>query len=346
MDVASDGPLPDCLGATRWRPCCEISQPPDAVIAVVCRRSHVDRLLLAASVATPRPSPWWSLTTFPNTALSTFIGPSASGSSGFDRLMNGFYGRSVDFAVFLITVNGVHHRGPQLFVTGVDRSQAWEVTKHPPSDRPRFEKARPVPDGAWQVAHPARFLSRQRCIQKNPRFLVGLVIRAQRWYLQRIKSRFLSVQQGTESLDLEVSHRDLRVLFVTPQRIWPGAISFQADRVRRCRAPAMSFESQSTHLDDDPVSGCVVLSEMAQSPLPAVNDPEQPSTHWYLRASVTKWVDGPCQRPDDADEPPRFDRLWIAGAGLEDCSIDAFRPSGRGRASTLEVGLRIQKVSP
>jgi len=274
-------------------------------------------------------------------ALSTFIGAFIFGIVGLIALMNGFYGRSGRFALFLITVT-VFTIVVLSFVTWVDRiARLGRVT----NTIDRVEKAATSSLMEHGRSPTLRARSAANDAFKNPDSSWDLVIRAQEvGYLQRIN--LAELQQASESLDLEVVIEILPGAFVTPQRILARAISSKPIESGAAERLAMSFRVGNRRtFDDDPRFGLLVLSEIASRALsPAVNDP---GTAIYIIGTFvrlfTKWVDGSCQRPDDADEPPRFDRLWMQELALEDLFDDAFQAIGRDGASTLEVGLRIQK---
>ncbi len=319
------------------------------VIAVFAAGSMLTAYASAASVATPRAFALVVADDISQYALSTFIGAFIFGIVGLIALLNGVYGRSGRFALFLFTV-AVLTVVVLSFVTWVDRiarlgrvtntidrvekaaSKALQQHGRRPTLRTRPASSELVHNSTSQNQSPAH----------HPR---GLLIHAQDvGYLQTIS--LAELQQNAESLDLQVAIETLPGAFVTPQRVLARVISANPIPSGTGERLLASFRvGQRRTFDDDPRFGLLALSEIASRALsPAVNDP---GTAIYIIGTFvrlfTGWVDVSCHRPDDPDEPIRFDRLWMDELALEDLFDDAFQAIGRDGAASLEVGLRIQK---
>ncbi len=309
------------------------------VIAMFAAGSMLTAYASAASVATPRAFSLVVADDISQYALSTFIGAFIFGIVGLIALMNGVYGRSGRFSLFLLTVT-VLTVVLLSFVTWVDRiARLGRVT----DTIDRVEKA---------AANALQERGKRPTLRARPYTTPmpndpsqGLLIHPQKvGYLQRIN--LAALQQTSESLDLEVAIEVMPGAFVTPQQVLARAISshpIEPDTVKRLVSSFRVGDRRT--FDDDPRFGLLALSEIASRALsPAVNDP---GTAIYIIGTFVRlfscWVEVSSERQEGTDEQPRFDRLWMHELSLEDLFDDAFQAIGRDGASTLEVGLRIQK---
>jgi len=103
---------------------------------------------------------------------------------------------------------------------------------------------------------------------------------------------------------------------------------------------AFRIERHRTY-EQDPRLGMIALAEIGSRALsPAVNDP---GTAVEVLGAIERAITELLTCPPNEDGP-RFPRVHVPTVELTDVVEDAFRPLARDGASTVEVGLRVQKV--
>lgn len=336
-------PLPD-VSADTLETLLRIITSSMLVIAVFAAGSMLSAYASAGSVATPRAFTLVVADDISQFALSTFIGAFIFGIVALIALINGVYGRSGRLALFVLTI-GVFAVVVLSFVTWVDRiARLGRVTNT--IDRVEKAAARALLERGWHPtlrARPAAFSA------ANPPASgihhQGRPIHAQEvGYLRRID--LAELQQFAETHDLELAIETLPGAFVTPQRVLARVIAATQPPPDSTKELAAAFRiGKRRTFDDDPRFGLVVLSEIASRALsPAVNDP---GTAIHIIGSFVRlfcqWAAASCDRQENPEAPPRFDRISVPELALEDLLDDAFQAIGRDGAPCLEVGLRLQK---
>ncbi|MDA8621373.1 DUF2254 domain-containing protein [Psychrosphaera sp.] len=98
--------------------------------------------------------------------------------------------------------------------------------------------------------------------------------------------------------------------------------------------------------DEDPRFGFLVLSEIASRALsPAVNDPGTAIDIISVQCRlITQWAAGCRKESDCKDKQNTFDRIYLPNLSTEAIFKDAFNGIARDGAANIEVMLRLQKI--
>ena len=289
----------------------------------------------ASSTATPRSFPLVIADDVSQNALSSFIGAFIFSIVATVALENDYYGQAGRFFLFLMLV--------VVFAVIIFNFIRW-------IDRiARLGRLGNTSDKVEQVAEEA-MLRRRRQPTMGAKRAVGdsqkgtPVYAKTVGYVQRID--FPILQMIAERRDLEITVAALPGTFTYPDQ--PLAYLRKTKNLSNKEIRMDGIEdtfiiAKDRAFDEDPRFGLVVLSEIASRALsPAVNDP---GTAIDIIGSFvrifTLWAQ---VDEEEIDEGIDYDRIWAPELSLQDMFEDAFMGIARDGASTIEVGLRLQKA--
>ncbi|MFQ6539101.1 MULTISPECIES: DUF2254 domain-containing protein [Aphanothece] len=339
--LAPAAPLPE-ISADTLETLLRIISSSMLVIAVFAAGSMLSAYASAGTVATPRAFAVVVADDISQYALSTFIGAFIFGIVALIALLNGLYGRTGRFALFLLTAL-VFAVVVLSFVTWVDRIARLGRVTHTIAQ---------IEAVAWRVLEARGLQPSLGALPTTPDpgmaspAGVGAIPlwAAEVGYLQRIDLGTL--QLLAEEIDGQVEVASLPGAFVTPTRVLAYLHSDHSPAPADLERLVSAFlVGDRRTFDDDPRFALVVLSEIASRALsPAVNDP---GTAIHIIGTLVRlfcrWAEVCAERQRQTPRPPRYDRVRVPELDLEDLFEDAFQALGRDGASTLEVGLRLQK---
>ena len=303
------------------------------VIAVFAVGAMLSAYASASNSATPRSFPLVVGDDVSQNALSIFIGAFIFSIVALAAILNGFYGKPGRFVLFLMTMV-VFAVVILSFVRWVDRiaklgrlgntidkvEAAADAALKVHAQLPTLGAARETSDGQGTAVYPKT---------------VG--------YVQNIDVARL--QSLAEQIDSTISVCARPGTFATPGS--PLAYVAKKDIPGSACVPeiitdAFVIGDQRT-FESDPRFGLIVLSEIAGRALsPAVNDPGTAIDiiGTFVRLFV-RWAQA-CEENDD--RAVKYDRVAIMAISLNDMFDDAFNPSARDGASSVEVAIRLQKA--
>ena len=151
-----------------------------------------------------------------------------------------------------------------------------------------------------------------------------------------------ALQRWAEKADVRLRVESLPGTFIGPGRAvarLPAGATAGADDAEAIAGAFIIGEDRT--FEEDPRFGIVTLAEIAARALsPAVNDPgtaiDTIGTFVRLRPA---WI-----QPLPDPPAPRFDRVFVPPLNLHDMFDDAFTAIARDGASSVEVGVRLQKA--
>ena len=304
------------------------------VIAVFAVGSMLSAYASASSAATPRSFSLVVADDVSQNALSTFIGAFIFSMISLIALMNGVYEKPGRFVLFLFTIV-VFAIVIISFVRWVDRIARLG----------RLGNTIDKVEAAAAKALRARAQRPTMGAAKADSLGVGLAVYSSSvGYVQRVA--LADLQLFAAQNDALVSVAALPGTFVSagePLAHLSLQQTSQEGELDLTEVVEAFVIGDDRTFDDDPRFGLIVLSEIASRALsPAVNDPGTAiDIIGTLVRLFTVWTNQCEQRDDDC---VTFDRVQMLELSLNDMFDDAFNAIARDGASTLEVGIRLQKA--
>jgi uncharacterized membrane protein len=303
------------------------------VIAVFAVGAMLSAYASASNSATPRSFPLVVGDDVSQNALSTFIGAFIFSIVALAALLNGFYGESGRFVLFLVTIF-VFALVILSFVRWVDRIARLGRMGN------TIDKVEAAADAALQMQARLPTLGAARATTTAG----GTAIYSRAvGYVQNID--VAKLQELAEELDSTISVCALPGTFVTPDRPLARLANISiadSDRVSKKMATAFVIADQRT-FESDPRFGLIVLSEIASRALsPAVNDAGTAIDIIGTLVRLFVRYTQACANNDNC--PIEYDRVAIPVISHNDMFDDAFNAIARDGASSLEVVIRLQKA--
>lgn len=300
------------------------------VIAMFAVGAMLSAYASASSTATPRSFPLVVSDDVSQNALSTFIGAFIFSIVGLVALLNGYYGSTGRFILFIVTLF-VFSIVVLAFVHWVDRIARLGRLGH------TIEKVESAADAALQLwaELPTMGAKRTAASDKGEKLFAGEV-----GYVQNID--LFKLQRVAEDSDCLISVCATPGSFVTPDI--PIAL-VQGQGKSRCGEEIIAafLIGRERTFESDPRYGLVVLSEIASRALsPAVNDP---GTAIDIIGSMirlfVRWTTA-CGEPKAGQV--QFDRISVPALAMRSMFDDAFGAIARDGASSVEVAVSLQKA--
>lgn len=300
------------------------------VIAVFAVGSMLSAYASASGSATPRAFPVVVADDVSQYALSIFVGAFIFSIVGLIALMNGYYGSTGRFVLFVVTVTvfGIVIIG---FVRWVDRIArlgrlGTTISKvEAVACRSLLRNRRCPTLGGKKLAHRG---SGEPVYGES----VG--------YLQRVDVEAL--QAIAEKHDLQIY-----VAVLPGEFIMPGQPVAHVGREGKseefdfdCISQAFLIGKTRT-FEEDPRFGLIVLSEIASRALsPGINDPGTAVeiVDAFVRI-FAQWSE-----TEEQDVATERDRIWVPEVSVDDMFDNAFSAISRDGAGTIEVMLRLQRA--
>jgi uncharacterized membrane protein len=283
----------------------------------------------AETNATPRAFALVLADDLSQTALSSFIGAFIFSIVAIIALRTGAYERAGLFALFLLTL-AIIAWVILTFVRWVDNIARLGRMGS------TIDRAEAATRKCLDQRHKAPFLGGRDAAGAPDG---GETIRARSiGYVQYVDMEKL--QDSAEEAGVQIVVEALPGTFVTADRRLARLIGAVDDKTRDRIAKAFLIGANRT-FEADPRFGLIVLSEIAQRALsPGVNDPGTAIVVLgrYVRL-FTAWV-----APGGDADPVACDRVFVPGLDLADLFDDAFTGVARDGASTVELGIRLQKA--
>lgn len=322
-----DSSLPD-ISADSLETLLSIISASMLVIAVFAVGAMLSAYSSASGSATPRAFPVVIADDVSQYALSIFVGAFIFSIVGLIALMNGFYGSTGRFVLFLITVTvfGIVIIG---FVRWVDRiarlgQLSTTIDKVETTASGSLERNRRLPtQGARRFEGVGRGV---------PVFGDSI------GYVQRVD--VIDLQDIAEKHDFWIYVTVLPGQFVMPGQplAYVGGDSERKEVGFDCIVQAFRIGNTRT-FEEDPRFGLTVLSEIASRALsPGINDPG--TAVEIIDAFVRIFAQWSETEEQEAEE--ERDRVWMKEISVDGMFDDAFNAISRDGAGTIEVMLRLQ----
>ena len=283
----------------------------------------------AASIATPRATQLLVQDSTSQNVLSTFIGGFTYSLVGIIALSTGYYdeqGRTLLFIGTIIVVVIIivtllswigHLSGFGRMDDIIDRVEhAAEATLVAFARRPTLgaRATSDAPPGARTAVH-----------ARAPGYVTHVDVPA--------------IQATAERAGVDVFVASMPGTLTRPDHPLARATGSPDDETITALASAFTVDAHRT-FEQDPRLGVISLSEIAGRALsPAMNDPGTAIV--VLSALHRVFLASFAQKPD---REVRYPHVWVTPVALADLLEDGFRPIARDGASSLEVGIRIQKM--
>lgn len=303
------------------------------VIATFSVGAMLSAYASASGTATPRAFPLVVADDVSQIALSTFIGAFIFSIVGLVAQLNGYYKSSGKLVLFIITLF-VFAIVVLAFVRWVDRIARLGRLGH------TVAKVETAADGALQEwAHLPRMGATR--VDKDE---AGYEIFANNvGYVQNIN--FAKLQRLAEQEAGFITVCAEPGMFVTPNLPLARFSGDDGEKACACEKQIMAafVIGPERTFESDPRFGMVVMSEIASRALSsAVNDPGTAiNIIGSLVRMLVRWSDV-CQSNGRAKVT--FDRVGMHELDINDLFTDAFMATARDGASSVEVGIRLQKA--
>ncbi|WP_027134927.1 DUF2254 domain-containing protein [Geminicoccus roseus] len=298
------------------------------VVATFSLSTMVSAYAAASSGTTPRVVKLLMADTHSQNAIATFIGGFLYSLVGIIALSTGLYGEAGRIVLFFVTIlvagfivvtfiRSIDHVS-QLGRVGdsIDRVAATAVQAMDDRRENPYLGGRPLA-GRPRPHHPVR-------LEK-----IG--------YVQHLD--MAALQRLAEEVEGEIHVDALPGRLVDPSRpvLWTN---FELDDAQHQRLhDAFSVDTHRSY-DQDPRFGVIVLAEIASKALsPGVNDPGTAiAVIAALVGVLARWT-CPVEEPE-----LYFDRIYVPPILVDDLFDDAFAAIGNDCASSVAVGVRLQKA--
>ena len=303
------------------------------VIAMFAVGAMLSAYASASGTATPRAFPLVVADDVSQIALSTFIGAFIFSIVGLAAQLNGYYAGPGRFVLFVITLF-VFAIVVLAFVRWVDRIARLGRLGH------TIEKVETAANAALQEWAQ---LPRMGATKVDATVSGFVIYTDEVGYVQNID--FAKLQRLAVQMEGFITVHAVPGMFVTPNIALAEFSDESASNECACidEIKAAFVIGGERTFESDPRFGMVVMSEIASRALSsAVNDPGTAiNIIGSLVRMLVQWYNG-CQ--ESSQQQPLFDKVGMPELSVADLFNDAFKATARDGASSVEVGIRLQKA--